>query len=314
MSATSSMIDPLNLNDNVVIVVARFNEDISWLRPIARHCIVYNKGGPVPEPELYKKVVQLDNVGRETHTYLTHILNESLCGMGSMNNMNDSIGVTIFIQGRIIDHIPLHLRGREGKEGKPVDFILRMISETKLTGQSRNASLYSNINMKPSETLKFAGRWNIRDSHLTFGPWFRKFICVRNRNEDEKKDINDKYSFSHLAHLASLSPVANAQDTTSNNSSSPSSPSSSKAPDLSYAPLNEKLLPWYMGAIFGTRNDRIKQHPREYYERLLNQVNDAKDIEEGHYMERSWFYIFNNHNDHYNSNKSSKKNQKRHLL
>lgn len=261
------------LNENTDIVVARFNEDISWLNPIAKNCIIYNKGRSVPMPELYKEVIQLDNVGRESHTYLIHILG----GLVKNKNkaMNDSIGVTIFIQGRIDDHIP--------KGIQPLDFVLQMIDDTTLTGQSKNADLYANINMRPSETLKLAGRWKIRDSHLTFGPWFRKFICV-NDEGGGSWPMDDHSSHSNRPNHppSSSSPIHTSR-------------LSSHAPDLSRPPLNQNLLPWYMGAIFGARNDRIKQHPRKYYERLLNQVDDAENPEEAHYFERSWFYIFNNH-------------------
>ena len=64
----------------VVLVIARYCEDLSWLREVGLPCRVYNKGpkidpatlppGPTPET----RVVALPNVGREAHTYLTHIL------------------------------------------------------------------------------------------------------------------------------------------------------------------------------------------------------------------------------------------------
>ncbi len=276
------------LTKHTVIVVARFDEDISWLHPIAKNCIIYNKGGAVPDPELFKRVIQLDNVGRESHTYLTHILNDTVNDTVNDTHQNEGrrrketrLGVTVFIQGKISDHI------RE--DISPLDFILKMVTESIETGQSKNADLYSHLNMKPSETFKVAGRYNVRDSNLCFGPWFRKYVCVNN----EKRDIDDKYSYPHLSHLASLSPVATYHLT-------------EYAPDLSYAPLNAKMLPWYIGAIFGVRNDRIRQHPREYYERILNTVNDGNNIEEGHFLERSWFYIFNNHSKTRDKEKNKK--------
>ena len=61
---------------DIQIVVARYREDLAWLRELGLPCVVYNKGSKLdlsslpPETE----VVALPNVGREAHTYLTHIL------------------------------------------------------------------------------------------------------------------------------------------------------------------------------------------------------------------------------------------------
>lgn len=62
------------------LVVARYREDLSWLRELALPARVYNKG---PEPDASigpaalppgVTVTALPNVGREAHTYLTHIV------------------------------------------------------------------------------------------------------------------------------------------------------------------------------------------------------------------------------------------------
>ena len=50
----------------VQIVVARWREDASWVRELGFDALVYDKSGQ-PGP------LALPNVGRETHTYLTHI-------------------------------------------------------------------------------------------------------------------------------------------------------------------------------------------------------------------------------------------------
>lgn len=62
----------LTQRQNDEIVVARFNEDISW---IDRHrgdydITVYNKG-----PNEIQGSIKLPNVGNESHTYLWHIVN-----------------------------------------------------------------------------------------------------------------------------------------------------------------------------------------------------------------------------------------------
>jgi len=73
------------------IVVARFNEDLAWLQSLQCVQTVYNKGedfGNGHHP--------LPNIGRESHTYLHHIVN-------NYNNLSD---VTVFTQGDPFPHCP----------------------------------------------------------------------------------------------------------------------------------------------------------------------------------------------------------------
>jgi hypothetical protein len=50
------------------IILSRYTEDISWTRSIEANFFIYDKSGK-------SKYFSLPNVGRETHTYLFHILN-----------------------------------------------------------------------------------------------------------------------------------------------------------------------------------------------------------------------------------------------
>ena len=57
-------------------VIAHYNEDLDWIKPIASHSYVYHKGTDLQPPHL--KLLswnRLPNVGRESHTYLHHIIN-----------------------------------------------------------------------------------------------------------------------------------------------------------------------------------------------------------------------------------------------
>jgi hypothetical protein len=53
-------------SSDALVVVARYREDVSWTGGLAYPCVVYDKSGD-PGP------FALPNIGRETHTYLTHI-------------------------------------------------------------------------------------------------------------------------------------------------------------------------------------------------------------------------------------------------
>jgi len=69
-----------------IVVIARYKEDISWSNGLYCNKIIYNK--------FYEEGIVLPNVGKESHTYLTHIINnyDNLCDMN------------IFTQGNPIFH------------------------------------------------------------------------------------------------------------------------------------------------------------------------------------------------------------------
>jgi hypothetical protein len=51
-------------------------------------------------------------------------------------------------------------------------------------------------------------------------------------------------------------------------------------------------MKWYYGACFAVSRERIHLRSKVYYQRLLDQVSLHKSPEVGHYLERSWYYIF----------------------
>jgi hypothetical protein len=77
---------------NVELVIARYNEDLEWLKKkkFKYPTTIYNKGN---NDNFYKpkgcKVIKLQNVGRESHSYLYHIIN-------NYDNLPD---LTIFLPG-----------------------------------------------------------------------------------------------------------------------------------------------------------------------------------------------------------------------
>ena len=74
------------------IVVARYNENILYLTPHKNITIIYNKGLDDLPTEF--DIIKLPNIGRESHTYLYHIIQ-------NYDNLADK---TFFIQGKIDDH------------------------------------------------------------------------------------------------------------------------------------------------------------------------------------------------------------------
>lgn len=75
------------------LIVARYNENLNWLRrvPPRFRVVVYDKGEPEASATGSKC---LPNIGREAHTYLWHII----------ENYETLADITVFCQGKPFDH------------------------------------------------------------------------------------------------------------------------------------------------------------------------------------------------------------------
>ncbi|GAA5120645.1 hypothetical protein JIN84_05845 [Luteolibacter yonseiensis] len=85
----------------VDLVVARYGEGLEWLACVPAHVrvIVYNKGWEVTEREVLERIdvlIRLENVGRESETFLTHV------GSGLSRDADR----VVFTQGDPFPHSP----------------------------------------------------------------------------------------------------------------------------------------------------------------------------------------------------------------
>lgn len=81
------------------IIISKYNEDISWVKQIDNgeaEIFIYNKGLKITEEYSQEvKILDLENVGRESHTYLHHII----------NNYDELPEKIIFTQAHPNDHV-----------------------------------------------------------------------------------------------------------------------------------------------------------------------------------------------------------------
>lgn len=212
------------------IVVARYNEDIDWLRPVQESCIFYNKG-----PDLLTDVdnqICLENVGRESETYLRYVVD---------HYDNDSFpDVIVFTQGRVADHrhgdclqhlLALKDDALENGTGKS-----RPILSHVYTGENRDNCWDPDWNKQPDSDEFYLHHCYRNNRHILFSDWFSENVLW-------------------------LEPYPN--------------------------PIHI-----YCNAIFAVRREHILRRPKEYYQRLLEEVNHHINPAEGHFFERSWYYIF----------------------
>ena len=89
--------------DGLRFVVARYGEHVEWVTPFVERfpgskCTVYNKGSAnIPESNSYE-VLPLKNVGRESHTYLHHVIQNYSSDEDSCDE------IIVFLQGHPFDH------------------------------------------------------------------------------------------------------------------------------------------------------------------------------------------------------------------
>ncbi len=75
------------------LIIARYDEDLDWLKEYDDFkIIVYNKGERISSNTFFN-VINLENKGRESHTWLYHIV----------NNYYDLNEINVFLQGKIDD-------------------------------------------------------------------------------------------------------------------------------------------------------------------------------------------------------------------
>jgi len=96
--------------DQLTAVIARYREDVSWLRCSGLPAIVYDKSGEHDGQGVRDQlagfpasVIPLPNVGRESHTYLQHILAV----------YPDFPQTTLFLQADPFPHLPQGMGPRE---------------------------------------------------------------------------------------------------------------------------------------------------------------------------------------------------------
>ncbi|WP_272698758.1 DUF3431 domain-containing protein [Desulfovibrio sp. Fe33] len=78
------------MRDDIRVIIARYCEDVSWADALGFDHVIYDKGGGLgPDARV------LPNIGREAHTYFSHIVAEY-----------DALApVNVFLQGDPFDHL-----------------------------------------------------------------------------------------------------------------------------------------------------------------------------------------------------------------
>lgn len=212
------------------IVVAHYMEDLEWLPVVPEfNYYIYSKNpeydyGPLLKKHSKINIIKLPNVGRESHTYLHHIINNYA------RLKTSETFTTLFIQGKISDHAKFY----QCCEKDTIVFMNKLIIDAVIFGKSQStAKAWDFKSLGAHADFKITGP-GAQQVDLTLGKWFYRNFGV---------------------------------------------------------PFPESAR-WWVGALFAIRNDFIVSQSKKYFENIYNQL-DHPNPEIGHFLERSWFYLFN---------------------
>lgn len=265
---------------NLDIVVSRYDENLEWCKPYADMCVVYNKGEPLKNNFGYK-IRHLKNVGRESHTYLSHIV----CNWESMNEY------TLFVQGGHIGH------GQEKPhmfEGIDIDDYINIEKDVVLFLSAR-------------QNRKTCEHW-LREGYQGEPEWYGTL------KDKKKRAIENRQ---RLGALMTPEGFWNSKNDTKGIRISPRGvltyPNASGGSVLSFhwcpafkTPAFEAfwhdlfgsetacpdVLYYTQGAQFKVHRDVIKRRPIEFYKKLLKYVSHSVNPNEGYFCELIWYYVF----------------------
>jgi hypothetical protein len=114
----------------VKIVVAKYNENLDWIKKVTHNVTIYDKSENPIEVE-GKEVLPLKNVGREGETFLYHIVH-------NYDNLDD---VTIFLQGNPFEHLQLLVGWRAQLTDTEINMVIDKINK-EITDNSSFSTFY----------------------------------------------------------------------------------------------------------------------------------------------------------------------------
>lgn len=161
---------------SIKYVIARYNEDISWLPKDSENIIIYNKG----EPLNIQNEILTKNVGRESETYLKYIID-------NYNNLPD---VVVFSQAKISDHINTNIYNDQYK-------YLEILGNEALINGMNTTDLLIILKEHPDIICHMGPEWNYKHGTDPDNVWYYHKSQYKNGlikfNEWLEKHIDIKY-------------------------------------------------------------------------------------------------------------------------
>eukprot|EP00899_Mesostigma_viride_P014267 jgi/Mesvir1/22841/Mv20100-RA.2 len=293
---------------DVELVVAQYARDVAWSDVFAPIRTVYSKAEKT-EPGF----IRLDNVGRESHSFLTHII----------RNYDNLAATTVFVQ----DHRPgishtigpqehQHLHSRSTLmdyllSTAPVHMILGDAVTPDITlGAARLGRVWDLPLARPLPPF-VSDQWREGGDPLVLDTWLpltpNEGLRLRLGRACEPFSESDSYDgclftldefwrdiSQHSPALPKQPPwwlPSDAPEDALARGAGPQLRGGSNPSDGS-GETPQGLVFFAQGAPMALSRDAIRRHPKAFYEKLLEHLAMSQDPIAGYYAEMSWQYIF----------------------
>ncbi len=251
------------------IILSRFNENLDYLKdnPLLfkdYDIIIYNKGPEINNEYIKErcKIINLPNVGRETHSFLYHIIENYNTFEKSLYNFY------LFLPASFYKH------------EKKLEIVLSILTQM-INIESANI-FYKYLLSKPvyEELYDFTlEEWDATDKE-------NKKLLNKNNSILEKSPTRP-FGKWYLENIGEIK---------SNKVSTESSSAASKMlwglkDPLATNRINKvNSVSFY--SIFGTKKESILKYNIDFYKKLISFVDYHNNPEVGHYIERTWCSLF----------------------
>jgi hypothetical protein len=253
-------------------VLAQYNEDLSWSDKYASQRTVYCKGGAACSPD----AVRLENVGREGHTYLSHIVNNydklakwtvfSQAGEPTVGYKGQNQGGGHMLNGATFSDYLVHPHRAEVED--PEAFFL-------MTSKMHMPTLHHALRSS----------YNVLDGHQPRRQTVLPSMCPAHKAADISSDVWGSYE--DMPWLRSfVSDKCGVEEMAVGEAMLVFWDSFVQLP----RPQND-IVHYAQGARFAVSRDRIQQRSKAFYERLLSLVSTDVDPCLNYLYEWAWYYI-----------------------
>lgn len=243
---------PQKKKNNFQIVVSRYNEDISWTYKYQPNVIIYNKG-----KDHISGSIRIPNVGRESHTYLYHIIQ-------NYDSLPERI---VFVQGRCPSFGYEH--------------------------PSKGGHLYSNYYfddyIRSQQDIELIITSCVtRDLH---------YLHVRkgyDKYQNIRRPISRMPTNTKIDHWLPATNFTNFRDYLNNLKKSQKGTHTLESFWKKYVSKDHQLptyLYYNQGAQFSVSREVILQHSLQYYQQLITELEKDINPYQGYFMEWVWPYI-----------------------
>ena len=297
----TSTVDAPSATPSVELVVARYDEDFRWCIALSANCTVYNKGAVV-SASAHAGVARwrtLPNVGRESHTILSHITDQY-----------DALADwTVFMQGAPWDHLPIgltvahFLNASCRAHDRDTFFPLTAVAQSDLRGLAFRSG-YAPFAPFSGTLVGPPGAWTARNGArlaallqplgLWQGAGESTDECPGGRHECRTAALVNRTPLAVTprrldAGLSVLPLELHWIEARRAQQGHPGLDSFWRK-FLGGAPPTR--LFHAQGAQFGVAASAIRRRPRAFYAALLDEVRHQTDPVAGYYCELIWWYVF----------------------